>query len=193
MVFHDCFEGNLIEERDGASGFEDLLRYHVHGSQYLDERVATYETGFGGGTAGWQYYLANDNYSVVGTANADGSEITRRDYTAGGGFPGVTCIIADSNCDGQVNPFDIDPFLVALTDRAAWEAAYPGFDYLCINDVNDDGQVNPFDIDPFVACISGGGCRIPSMCSCARPHRSLSLFPAELGLPGCLVGRVLIP
>ena len=64
---------------------------------------------------------------------------------------------ADSNCDDLVNAFDIDAFVIALTDRTAWEAAYT-CDYMCANDVNRDGAVNSFDIDPFVRCVALGGC-----------------------------------
>ncbi|MGE0480864.1 MAG: hypothetical protein AB7Q17_10380 [Phycisphaerae bacterium] len=65
-----------------------------------------------------------------------------------GGMPG------DMNCDGVVNNFDIDPFVLALTDPAGYAAAFPDCD---INnaDVNDDGLVNNFDVDPFVACLLG--------------------------------------
>jgi len=58
------------------------------------------------------------------------------------------------NCDGVVNGFDIDPFVLALIDRAAYAAQYPDCDYLN-GDVNGDGQVNAFDIDPFVALLTG--------------------------------------
>jgi hypothetical protein len=76
-------------------------------------------------------------------------------------FPGVICdselcpagcLPADSNCDGVVNTFDIDPFVLALTDEAAWHATF-SCDYLCANDTNADGAVNAFDIDPFVAYL----------------------------------------
>ena len=60
---------------------------------------------------------------------------------------------ADSNCDGFINPLDIDPFILALTNRPAWEATYP-CNYLCANDVNRDGAVNPLDIDPFIAALT---------------------------------------
>ncbi|MGE0481311.1 MAG: hypothetical protein AB7Q17_12645 [Phycisphaerae bacterium] len=60
----------------------------------------------------------------------------------------------DMNCDGVVNNFDIDPFVLALTDAAAYAAAFPNCD---VNnaDINDDGNVNNFDIDPFVAVLTG--------------------------------------
>ncbi len=78
--------------------------------------------------------------------------------------PGTPCAEAhcvhgpgDLNCDGVLTAFDIDPFVLALTDRAGYEAAYPGCDYM-LADINRDGTVNAFDIDPFVACLTGAGC-----------------------------------
>ena len=61
----------------------------------------------------------------------------------------------DANCDGTLNAFDIDPFVLALTDPAGWEGAYPTCDLLCVSDCNDDGLVNAFDIDPFVLLLAG--------------------------------------
>jgi hypothetical protein len=61
----------------------------------------------------------------------------------------------DLNCDGLVNNFDIDPFVLALSDPAQYALSFPDCDILNA-DVNDDGLVNNFDIDPFVALISGG-------------------------------------
>jgi hypothetical protein len=69
----------------------------------------------------------------------------------------VTTATADMNCDGAVNTFDIDPFVLALSDPLAYATAFP----LCNGnngDVNCDGAVNTFDIDPFVACLTAGGC-----------------------------------
>jgi predicted outer membrane repeat protein len=63
----------------------------------------------------------------------------------------------DLNCDGVVNNFDIDPFVLALSNPAAYTAAYPDCD-LGNADVDGNAQVNNFDIDPFVACLAGGGC-----------------------------------
>jgi len=70
----------------------------------------------------------------------------------------------DLNCDGEVNVFDIDPFVLALTSAfdeppfAGYLAAYPDCDPL-LADVNGDGLVNVFDIDPFVMILTGGGGR----------------------------------
>ena len=65
------------------------------------------------------------------------------------------CVRGDANCDGQINAFDIDAFVRALSDRPAWEAAY-ACDYMCANDCNGDGAVNAFDIDAFVRLLTGG-------------------------------------
>ena len=78
------------------------------------------------------------------------------DYSAGGDFL-TSCITCDSNCDGVVNTFDIDPFVLALTDTEAYELAYPHCDLICNNDADQDGTVNLFDVDPFVACLTRGG------------------------------------
>ena len=61
--------------------------------------------------------------------------------------------LGDLNCDGAINVFDIDPFVLALTDAAGYAAAYPSCD-ATLGDINDDGSVNVFDIDPFVALLT---------------------------------------
>ncbi len=55
----------------------------------------------------------------------------------------------DLNCDGEVNVFDIDPFVLALTEPEAYLAAYPEC-HIELADVNHDDVVNSFDIDAFV-------------------------------------------
>ncbi|MBL8878110.1 MAG: endonuclease/exonuclease/phosphatase family protein [Phycisphaerales bacterium] len=60
----------------------------------------------------------------------------------------------DLNCDDLVNNFDIDAFVLALTDPAAFEASYPGCE-VSRADMNVDGAINNFDIDPFVMVLTG--------------------------------------
>jgi hypothetical protein len=67
------------------------------------------------------------------------------------------CPTGDMNCDGLVNNFDIDPFVLALTNPAAYASAYRNCDARNA-DVNHDGSSNNFDIDPFVLCLVNGGC-----------------------------------
>jgi len=64
-------------------------------------------------------------------------------------------LLGDLNCDGALNTFDIDPFVLALTNPAAYALQYPLCDFL-LADMNADGAVNTFDIDPFVLALTGG-------------------------------------
>ena len=64
---------------------------------------------------------------------------------------------ADMNCDGMIDAFDIDPFVLALTDPAGYAAAFPNCD-INNGDINGDGLIDAFDIDPFVECITTGQC-----------------------------------
>ena len=64
--------------------------------------------------------------------------------------------IGDLNCDGYVNNFDIDPFVLVITSTPPYTdyySAYPGCDHM-LADINQDGTVNNFDIDPFVDLIT---------------------------------------
>jgi hypothetical protein len=63
-------------------------------------------------------------------------------------------LLGDANCDGLVNAFDIDPFVVALTDASLYASTYPGCN-VHNADCNGDGVVNAFDIDPFVRLLVG--------------------------------------
>lgn len=91
----------------------------------------------------------------------DAGQMTGGVYSLTGGFWAITAppsvLRGDCNCDGLVNNFDIDPFVLAISDSAAYALAYPGCDILSA-DIDENGLVNNFDIDPFVACISNGGC-----------------------------------
>ncbi len=57
--------------------------------------------------------------------------------------------LGDMNCDGAVDNGDIDGFVLALLDRAAYESAYPNCRYENA-DANSDGAVDNGDIDAFV-------------------------------------------
>lgn len=61
---------------------------------------------------------------------------------------------ADLNCDGAVDFFDIDPFILALFDPSGYAAQFPDCD-LRSADANQDGDVNFFDIDAFLQCVFG--------------------------------------
>ena len=58
-------------------------------------------------------------------------------------------ITGDTNCDGVLNFFDIDPFVVALLTPEVYDDLYPACDILTA-DINGDTLVDFFDIDPFL-------------------------------------------
>ena len=58
----------------------------------------------------------------------------------------------DLDCDGDVDFDDIEPFVLALSDPAAYELAYPGCP-LPNADTDGDGDVDFDDINPFVALL----------------------------------------
>jgi hypothetical protein len=70
------------------------------------------------------------------------------------GIPDECDNFGDMNCDGFVNSFDIDPFVLAILDPAQYAIDFPNCD-VTLADANQDGQVNSFDIDPFVALVLG--------------------------------------
>ncbi len=91
--------------------------------------------------------VAGTYFYPVYSAGAQGPyQVT---FTATGG-----ALRGDVNCDGIVNPFDIDPFVQCLVSGTP---TAPCTD-CSMADINGDGIINPFDIDPFVQCIIDGGC-----------------------------------
>ncbi|MGE0479287.1 MAG: DNRLRE domain-containing protein [Phycisphaerae bacterium] len=64
-----------------------------------------------------------------------------------------TRLAGDMNCDGMVDNFDLDPFVLALASPGDYAGQFPGCDRLN-GDMNDDGRVNNFDIDGFVAALT---------------------------------------
>ncbi|TWT41125.1 M-protease precursor [Phycisphaerae bacterium RAS1] len=72
--------------------------------------------------------------------------------------PGTTR--GDLNCDAVVDVLDINPFVLALLDPAAYAAAYPDCD-ASLADINGDGTPNVLDINPFITLIIGSS-EIPS-------------------------------
>jgi hypothetical protein len=75
----------------------------------------------------------------------------------------VRSLLADMNCDGRLNSFDIDPFVQAMTNPDQYAIDHPCCPAL-LADVNCDGLVNSFDIDPFVSMLtSSDGCSCATM------------------------------
>ena len=56
------------------------------------------------------------------------------------------CVLGDVNQDGDVNFFDISPFILMLSAG----------EFSCAADVDQNEEVNFLDISPFIALLSGG-------------------------------------
>lgn len=66
-------------------------------------------------------------------------------------------ILGDMNCDGALDNFDIDPFVLYLADPdGGYALEYPDCPGRWPADTNQDGVVNNFDIDAFVELLTGG-------------------------------------
>ncbi len=61
-------------------------------------------------------------------------------------------LLGDLNCDGTLDAFDVEAFVLALVDPAAWAAAYPGCDPM-LGDINGDEVLDLSDIPPFAALL----------------------------------------
>lgn len=78
--------------------------------------------------------------------------------TASSNFPGamassLSCVPCDANCDGWFDPFDVDAFILAVTDKGRFTRDFPTCDSTCGIDLDGDGQVDRNDVEPFVACM----------------------------------------
>ncbi|MFH1745916.1 MAG: dockerin type I domain-containing protein [Planctomycetota bacterium] len=70
--------------------------------------------------------------------------------------PTLGYLIGDMNCDGNINAYDIDGFICALSPQCDYEAMYPDCNRQSA-DCNGDGDVNAYDIDTFILLVGGGG------------------------------------
>lgn len=68
----------------------------------------------------------------------------------GNGIPDLCERLGDLNCNRRLDNFDIDAFVLALTDRAAYRVAVPDPDCWWNADINGDHAVDLFDLDGFV-------------------------------------------
>jgi len=122
-----------------------------------------YHAGYNWPASYWSYWLSDDfgqswEYSPYGP----GSRILHDGDTDGWlAKPGndwdsvpVTPLLGDMNCDGMLDGFDVQPFVLALTDPAAYELLWPDC-HADRGDIDGSGSVDGFDIQPFVALLVG--------------------------------------
>ena len=155
---------NVVEERDAA---ENRLRYHVNGSQYIDERVCTYTDA----TGEFTYYLLKENFSVAGTGNADGSVITPAGYSSTGSFAGFGFAVADFDRDNDVDQSDFGHLQICLTG-ADLGPVYAGCEDA---DLDNDDDVDQTDVMVWFACFSGPNIPPPADCRTTPTSGSFTL------------------
>lgn len=68
--------------------------------------------------------------------------------------PQLQTLVGDLNGDRLVSLSDVGPFVLALTDPAAYAVAFPSIDASDIGDLNADGALTVADIGPFVALLT---------------------------------------
>ena len=147
------FDGRYVYFVPGSNGshlHSEVLRYDTDGDFSNVSAWDTFDPGTYGVTNGYGGYAGGifDGRHVYFAPSSWGypnGEVLRYD-TFG--------CCGDLNCDGAVNAFDIDPFVLALTDPAAYGAAWPACNVM-LADCNGDGVVDAFDIDPFVELLTG--------------------------------------
>jgi len=156
----------VIEEYNvNSAGVESLARYHINGGQYIDERVVSYDVK-SDGSAVPTYYLAGDNFSVIGTGSADGQIIRPLNYSPTGQFSGSG--IRSCNLD-QDSTNDVDAL-----DFALLEGCFSGPDVPVTTgptcqigeaaDIDRDGDVDGADYIIFQTCMSGTD--VPASAAC---------------------------
>ncbi len=154
--------GNLFAtvDRDGQN--DELYRYdeadperrrllaNIHRGAYFTLLVAPDQQ---------ELYVAGLNYVyAVDVETGALREIHYFNTPPAGSYGGfgiavyVPPLPGDMNCDGVMDAGDIEPFITALLDRAAYETRWPHCD-ADRADLNGDEAVDAFDIEPFVALL----------------------------------------
>jgi hypothetical protein len=151
--YHGVFMGIGAECEDlDGNGVADLC-------EGLEPGACCYDVG------GWpdcfrtfsEYYCEQDP-TVEGQWMGLGTDCDDHD---GDGIADI-CIraLGDLNCDGVVDFGDINPFVLALSNPAAYAQAFPEC-HILTGDMNCDGLVDFGDINPFVSCLANGDCDCP--------------------------------
>ncbi|MCC6360119.1 MAG: hypothetical protein IT450_15350, partial [Phycisphaerales bacterium] len=64
-------------------------------------------------------------------------------------------LLGDMNDDDAIDKSDIETFILALADPAAYQQRFPMIDRLRRGDVNGDGRLDEADIRRFVELVLG--------------------------------------
>lgn len=173
---HQPIQGVTAVRRDGV---------RLEPSQYTVNRRNGWISIFAGPTDSLVVeYEYSDRWDLAVARNQDAAVFFNRWHL----------MIGDMNCDGAFNGADVEPFLQALGDPAAYQAAHPTC-HLKNGDINCDGLVNGADLDLFFDCLVGSACHdcnangVPDSCEGIGP---LEIITQPQSTGACLGMRVIL-
>lgn len=92
---------------------------------------------------------------VDGAPRADGENALTLRVDADLRLVAQYALLGDMNDDGRLDRKDVDLFILALADPAAFDAIAPGIGRIARGDMNGDGALNREDVDRFVLLVTG--------------------------------------
>lgn len=102
--------------------------------------------------------ILNVSQELAGNYVSSATNICEQTTTSAVAVVAPRCFTrGDCNCDGVIDNFDLDAFVLALINPISFSIEYPQCDPLAA-DINGDGVVTNFDIDPFIHCLIAGAC-----------------------------------
>lgn len=151
LVFFDdgrgpaTFVGGVFQAPENPSAFQNIARWDGARWQRLGEGVVA--DGLDGGVfalstgadALGSFLVAVGRFDRSGTRPLANAALWR-------------CVRGDLNCDGQLNVFDVDPFVLALTNADAYAKAFPYCPPL-VGDMDGSGVLDHSDVEIFVAAL----------------------------------------
>lgn len=164
--------GNLAGKVQATGGLSGQVRIDgslVDGVAGDEVEIAGPRSGIGAVTVDYDGWNDGDNWQNGATVRIGGQVYAAN--TPAARVWEVTCCRGDTNNDGLINFFDIDPYLMVLFDTpgpGSYSALLPGLDGSRVYhaDLNCDGRADFFDIDPFVAALFSGACSYDCLQTC---------------------------
>jgi hypothetical protein len=141
--------GSTLGSLGGPNAGEDdafLVKYDASGALLKTRQFGTTSEDRGNGVdvdvdvdGARNAYIAGFTYGSLGGANGGFQDAFLARY--------VACHPCDTNCDGSIDAFDIEPFVDLLVGPNPTPCAP------CTGDANGDGVIDTSDIEPFLQCL----------------------------------------
>lgn len=164
ICFGDIDKNSLRTIRQTLPG-DGTQRLFYLGRQPIQEVVSVHRDGTQLGADEYMLNRENGWITVAAAPTVDLEVVhtysTRLDMTITnwdsslGNYAYYNLLVArgDANCDGLVDLSDIEPFVLLLLDRAAYDDAQPDCDADTFCDMNSDGTIDGDDLQGFVDAI----------------------------------------